>query len=82
MFPTGTGTSLKKSSAVSWEVHSDLVKVPSASQPVHAAFDHHQRDAAVLFLAVRLDRRDDEVGIDAVGDERLRAVNDVVVSCP
>ena len=59
-------------------VHPELVEVAAALEAVHAALDHDQRDAAVAFGRVGLDRRDHEVGVDAVRDEGLGAVDDVV----
>ena len=60
-------------------VHPDLVEVASAREPVHPALDDQQRHAPVALGRIRLDRGDHEVGVDAVGDERLGAVDDVVV---
>ncbi len=60
-------------------VHPELLEVAAALEALHAALDHEQRDAAVALGGIGLQRDDHEVGVDAVGDERLRAVDHVVV---
>ena len=44
------------------------------------ALKDHERHAGVLLARVGLDRGDDEISVDAVGDEGLRSVDHVVVS--
>ena len=61
-------------------VQADLLEVATALEAVHAAFEHEQAHARVPLRRVGLDRGDHEVGVDAVGDERLGAVDDVVVA--
>ena len=61
-------------------VQADLLEVAAPLEAVHAPLEHEQRHALVPLARVGLDRGDDEVGVDAVGDEGLRAVDDVVVA--
>ncbi len=61
-------------------MHADLVEVAPAFEAVHAPFDHEQRQPAVPFGRVGLRGDDHQVGVDAVGDERLGAVDDVLVA--
>ena len=61
-------------------VLADLVQVAAALEALHAALDHEQRDALVAGLGVGARDDDDQVGQDAVGDERLGPVEDVVVA--
>jgi hypothetical protein len=61
-------------------LEADLVEVAAALEALHAALDHEQADALVAGVGVGAGHDDHEVGEDAVGDERLRAVEDVVVA--
>ena len=63
-------------------VQAQLVEVAAALEAGHAALEDHQRHAAapVVRVVAGLDRGDHEIGVDAVGDERLRAVDDVAVA--
>ena len=61
-------------------VQADLLEVAAALEAVHPALDHEQTHARVPLRRVGLDRGDHEVGVDAVGDERLGAVHHVVVA--
>ena len=61
-------------------VLADLVQVAAALEALHAALDHEQRDALVAGVGVGARDDDHQVGQDAVGDERLAAVEDVVVA--
>ena len=61
-------------------MHADLLQVAAPLEAVHPPLEHEQRHAAVALRRVGLDRRDHEVGVDAVRDERLGAVDDVVVA--
>ena len=61
-------------------VHADLVEVAATLEPVHAALEHEQRHAAVALRRIGLDGGHDDVGVDPVRDERLGAVDDVVVA--
>jgi hypothetical protein len=67
---------LKNNSAV----HADLVEVAASFETFHPAFDHQQRHARVPLGRIGLRDHDHEVGVDAVGDERLRAVEYVHVA--
>jgi hypothetical protein len=60
-------------------MHPELVEVATALEAVRAALHHEQADAPVALRRVGLDRRDDEVGVDAVRDEGLGPVDDVAV---
>ncbi len=59
-------------------VLADLLEVAAALEALHAALEDEQRDPAVALGRVRLHGRDHEVRVDAVGDEGLGAVDDVV----
>ena len=78
-FSAGTRTSVNDSSAVSWRVQAELVQVAAALEAGHAALEDQQRHALVPVLA-GAHRGDHQVGVDAVGDEGLAAVDDVVVA--
>src|ERR1022692_4775227 len=82
IFPAGTRTSLKKSSEVSWAWHADLLQVPPAFEAGHTALDHEQADALVAGLRIGACHHDHQIAHLAVGDERLLAVQDVVVAVP
>ena len=79
-FSLGTWTLSKNSSAVSWALSPILSRLRPRSKPVHAALDDQQADALVAGVGVGARDHDHEVGQDAVADERLRAVEDVVVA--
>ncbi len=57
-------------------VHADLVELASVDEALHAALDHEQRDALGALGRVGPGGHDDEVGLVAVGDEGLGAVED------
>ena len=61
-------------------MEAELLQVASALESLHPAFEDEERDPAMLLGRVGLHRGDDEVGVDAVGDERLRTVDDIVVA--
>ena len=61
-------------------VHADLLEVAAALEAGRVALDDDERHPAVALARVGLDRGDHEVGVDAVRDERLRPVDDVVVA--
>ena len=61
-------------------VHADLVEVAAPLEAVHPPFEDQQRQPGVTLGRVGLRGDDHEVGVDAVGDERLRAVDDVLVA--
>ena len=52
-------------------VQADLVQVPAALEALHAALDDQQREALRALVGVGLGHHDHQVGVDAVGDERL-----------
>ncbi len=60
-------------------VQTHLPQLAAALEAGHAALEHQQRQPPVRVVA-GADRGDDQVGVDAVGDERLGAVDDVVVT--
>ena len=53
-------------------VQADLVEVAAALEALHAALDDQQREALRALVGVGLRDDDHQVGVDAVGDERLR----------
>src|SRR3954447_13574645 len=61
-------------------LEADLLEVPAALEALHPPFDDKQADALVPRLRVGAGHHDHEVGQDAVADERLGAVQDVVVA--
>ena len=61
-------------------VHPDLVEVAAALEPRRVALDDQQGHAPMTLRRVRLHGGDHQVGVDPVGDERLRAVDEVVVA--
>jgi hypothetical protein len=61
-------------------LHADLLEPPAALEAGHAPLDGQQGEAAAARLGVGARDDDDEVGVDAVGDERLRARHDPVVA--
>jgi hypothetical protein len=68
---------LKNSSAVSW------LRCPILSSLLEAGgrvLDHQQAHPLMPLRRVGLDREHDGVAVEAVGDEGLRAVDDVVVA--
>ena len=71
---TGTRTSLKNSSAVSWLCMPIFSSLRPRSKPGMPRSTHEQRHAGVALRRVGLGGDDHEVGVDAVGDERLGAV--------
>ena len=52
-------------------VQSDLVQMAAALEALHAAFDDEQRKALRALVRIGLRHHDHQVGVDAVGDERL-----------
>ncbi len=58
----------------------DLRQLATAGEALPVGLDDQQADALVPFRRVGLDRGDDQVGVLAVGDEGLAAVDDVVVA--
>ena len=76
---TGTRTSTYDSSAVSEQCQPILRSDRSTVKPGVPGLDDKQRDAAVT-RAAGADRGGHEVGANAAGDERLGAVDDVVVA--
>ena len=79
-FSFGTWTSVNDSSAVSWACSPILSRLRPRSKPCHAALDDEEGDALVARVGVGAADHDDQVGQDAVGDEGLRPVEDVVVA--
>ena len=77
---TGTGDVGEEQLGGVLGVHPDLLEVPPALEARHPALQHEQAHPRVALGRVGLDRGDDEVGVDPVGDEGLRAVHDVVVA--
>ena len=61
-------------------VHADLLEVAAALEARRVALDDEHADALVALRRVGLDRGHEQVAVDAVRDERLRAVDDVVVA--
>ena len=61
-------------------VEADLLEVAATFEAGHAALDDEQRHPAVALRRVGLGGDDHQVGVDAVGDERLRPVQDVLVA--
>jgi hypothetical protein len=61
-------------------VHADLVEVAPPLEALHAALEDQQRHPGVLQRRIGLHRGDHEIGVDAVGDDRLGTVDDVVVA--
>lgn len=61
------------------EVLAHLVEFAPTGEALHAAFDDQQREALVTGLGIGARHHDDEVGVDARGDERLGTVEDPVV---
>ena len=61
-------------------MQADLVQVAAALEALHAALDDEQADALVAGLGVGAGDHDHQVGVDAVGDEGLGAVEQVVVA--
>ena len=60
-------------------VHADLLQVAAPLKARHASFENEQRQPAVPIRA-STDGGDHEVGVDAVCDERLRPVHDVLAA--
>ena len=74
-------TSLKNSSEVSSAFSPILSSLrPRAEARRLVGLDHHQRDALGAARRVGLGDDDDQIGVLAVGDEGLRAVEHVVVA--
>lgn len=61
-------------------VEADLVEVASPLEARHAALDDEQREALGALLRIGAGDDDHQVGVDTVGDERLGAVEDPVVT--
>ncbi len=61
-------------------VQADLVEVAAALEALHAALDDQQREALRALVGVGARHDDHQVGVDAVGDEGLGPVEDVVVA--
>jgi hypothetical protein len=76
-FVDGTRTSSKNGVL---RLHADLLEVAAALEALHAALDHQQAEALGAGRRVGLRDHDHEVGVDAVGDEGLRPVDDPVVA--
>ena len=77
---TGTCTSVKNSSAVSWACRPTLSRLRPRSKPSMPRSSTSRLMPVWRCVGSVFDRGDHEVGVDAVGDERLRAVDDVVVA--
>ena len=78
--PWAPATLSKNSSAVSWALRPILSRLRPRSKPGHPALDDEQADALVAGVRVGARDHDHEVGEDAVADERLGAVEHVVVA--
>ena len=61
-------------------LQADLVEVAAALEALHAALDDQQREALRALVGVGARDDDHQVGVDAVGDEGLRAVEHPVVA--
>ena len=61
-------------------VQADLVEVAAALEALHAALDDQQREALGALVGIGLRDHDHQVGVDAVGDEGLGAVEHVVIA--
>ena len=61
-------------------VQAELLQVAAPLEALHPPLEDEQGHALVLLARVGLHRGDHEVGVDAVRDERLRAVDDVGVA--
>ena len=61
-------------------VQAHLVELAAAGEALHAALDDQQREALVAGIGIGAGHDDDQVGVDARGDERLGAVEDPVVA--
>ena len=79
-FSAGTVTSLKDSSAVSWACRPILSRLRPRSKPAMPRSTTSSVKPLRALLGVGLGHDDHQVGVDAVGDEGLRAVEDVVVA--
>lgn len=73
---------MKLSSAVSWGLETDLVELAAAFEAGHPPLDHQQAEALRTLVRIGTRDHDHQVGVDAVGDERLGAVEDPVVPVP
>ena len=58
----------------------DLLEVSSTFEPGHSPFDDQERHSGVALCGIGLGGHDHQVAVDAVGDERLRPVQDVSVA--
>ena len=61
-------------------MEADLLEVPAPFEPFGAALDHEQTHALMPFRRVGLAGEDDEIRVDAIGDEGLGSVDDVMVT--
>ncbi len=60
-------------------MHADLVQIAPPFEAVHAPLHHHQAHAPGTLAGVGLDHDDHHIGQNAVGDEGLLAVDNVVI---
>ena len=79
-FSLGTTTSVNGELGGVLGVQPDLVEVATALEALHAALDDQQADALVAGLGVGARDHDDQVCVDAVADEGLGPVQQVVVA--
>jgi hypothetical protein len=81
MLAVGMRTSSKNSSDVSLDLEPHLVEVAAAPEAFDlVGLDHHQRGALGSLRRVGLGHDDDQIGVLAIGDEGLRAVDDIVIA--
>ncbi len=77
----GSFTSSKNSSEVSAPVHAELFELAAAAEARRVVgLDHHQRGALGALGGIGLGDDDDQVGVLAVGDEGLGAVEHIAVA--
>ena len=62
-------------------IHAELFQLAAAAEALRiVGLDHHQRGALGARLRIGLGHDDDQVGVLAVGDEGLRAIEHVAVA--
>ncbi len=61
-------------------LHADLVEIAATLEAGHVTLDAEQAEALGALLGIGAGHDEDQVGVDAVGDERLRAVEHPVVT--
>ena len=63
-------------------MQSDFFEIATAFESRSVALDDDQAHSLVSLFGICLDCDDYEIGINAIGDERLRSIDDIIIPVP